>query len=95
MPKLKRLTAYIYEEENVLPFAVSNANESNPDLIFEMSKHIDILFAGQKKSNNSFYNQLMGDINTIAYEARNLDSNSTPAQYYVNLKVYEYRFFET
>lgn len=86
----------VFDNENVLPFAVFNASENNPDLIFEINKHLEILFADQKKKNNIVYNQLMGDIYTIAYEARSLqNSNASSAQYYISLKDCEYRLLDT
>ena len=79
--------------ENILPFAVYNASQSNPDLIFELNKHLDILFEAQK--NSATYNSMMNEINTIANQARavgNRGENS--AQCYIALKEYQYKYFE-
>lgn len=79
--------------EGVLPFAVYNANDNNPDLIFEMNKHLAILFEDQK--NSGTYTSVMDEINSIASEARavgNRGENS--AQCYIALKEYQYKYFD-
>lgn len=86
----------IYDEARAIPFAVSNPNDDNPDLIYEMSKHLEILFANQKEANSSIYTTMMGDINSIAYEARSLGKlDEKPAQTYIKMKKCEYEYFNT
>ena len=78
--------------ENILPFAVFNANDGNPDLIYEMSRHLAMLFADQK--NTSTYSAMMNQITTIANEARAVGYHGeNAAQCYIALKEYQYQFF--
>ncbi len=79
--------------ENILPFAVFNANDTNPDLILEMNKHLAVLFAGQK--NTGTYTSMMNQISTIASEARAVGyKGENSAQAYMVLKQYQYKYFE-
>ena len=81
----------ISNSEKGIPFAVENADENNPDLIFEMNKHLEILFEEQQESNT--YTLMMNNIKTIANEARTL-SNDNPATKYLSLKKYEYQYLD-
>ncbi len=84
----------IYNSAKSIPFAVSNPTEDNPDLIYEMRKHFEILFEDQK--NSGLYTMLMGNIDSIAYEARfgaKMDEN--PAKQYIRMKECEYKYYET
>ena len=79
--------------ENILPFAVYNASETNPDLILKMNKHLAILFADQK--NTGTYTSMMNRISTIASEARAVGyKGENAAQAYIALKQYQYKYFE-
>lgn len=79
-------------EEHVLPFAVYNASDSNPDLIFEMNKHFEILFEDQKSSNT--YTSMINEIRSIASEARAIgNGDENPAQCYVEMKKCQYEYF--
>ena len=81
------------EAENILPFAVANPSDNNPDLIYEMNKHLEILFEDQKSS--GIYASLMNDINSIAVGARSLDKDGySTAQYYVSMKKKEYEYLD-
>ena len=86
----------IYDAGEAMPFAVNNPSDDNPDLIYEISKHLEVLFANQKGANSSIYTTMMGDINSIAYEARSLGKlDEKPAQKYMKLKECEYEYFQT
>lgn len=84
--------------EVILPFATNNPSDSNPDLIYEINKHLAILFEDQKSS--ATYNTMMNDITSIAVEARALsnqyDNNDggNKAKNYVFLKSLEYKYLE-
>lgn len=79
--------------DNMLPFAVPNAGENKPDLIYEMSQHLAILFEKQKTSNT--YMSMNNEINAIANQARTVgDKGENPAQCYIKLKEYEYKYFD-
>ena len=83
------IAAMISNFEKGIPFAVENADDNNPDFIFEVNKHLEILFEDQKDSNT--YTLMMNNIKTIANEARAL-SNDNPAKKYISLKKYEYQY---
>ena len=77
--------------ENILPFATYNASDSNPDLILEMNKHLEILFGDQKSS--STYTNMMNEIVSIANEARAIgNSDENASQKYMKLKKYQYDY---
>lgn len=81
----------IYDTENSLPFAVSNPSDSNPDLIYEVNKHLAILFKDQQNSFN--YTSMMNEIGDIANEARAVgDKGESAAQIYMKLNEYEYEY---
>lgn len=83
----------IYNAQGALPFAVSNPSDSNPDLIYEMNKHLSIIFTNHSDVN---YVIMMGDLNSIAYEARSLGNlNEKPAQTYMKMKECEYKYYQT
>ncbi len=84
----------IYEEDGSIPFAVLNPSDSDPDLIYEVNKHLSVLFEGQK--NTSDYMTMMSEIDTVANDARAVgDKGEKPARRYIALKKYEYKYFET
>lgn len=77
-----------------LKFAVSNVSDNNPDLIYEMDKHLKILFDDQKESGN--YISMTNEINSIANKARRIESKVKNSSDEVNeeeLKVYEAKYF--
>ena len=79
--------------DNILPFAVYNANDTNPDLILEMNKHLAILFEDQKTTGT--FTSMMNQISTIASEARAVGYHgATDAQAYIKLKQYQYKYLE-
>lgn len=83
----------LFEKDGCLPFSVFNASDSNPDLLYEMNKHLEILFKDQQSS--STYSSMMDTFATIADKARNLESGSykNKMQYYVDLKQIQYEYF--
>lgn len=82
----------IFGEENVLPFVVRMPGADNPDLIYEMSVHLKELF--DTPENKNTYNAMIGDITSIANEARALEEPENTAKYYIELKKYEYDYLE-
>lgn len=88
------LADMIYDSETAIPFAINNPSDNNPDLIYEMNKHMELLFEDQKGS--GIYTTMMGDINSIAYEARSLGTiDEKPAQTYLKMKECEYKYYQT
>ena len=84
----------LFEKEGCLPFAVLNPSDDSPDFIYEMNKHLEILFDDQKSSGT--YNSMMDRITMIADDARNLGSTNykNKSQHYVDLKQMQYKYFE-
>ena len=81
------------EAENILPFAVGNPSDNNPDLIYEMNKHFEILFEDQKSSDT--YSLMMNEINSIAVGARAVAKNgNSTAQNYASMKKKEYEYLD-
>lgn len=80
-------------DKRTLPFAVQKVSDSNPDLIFEVNKHLEILFKDQKNTNK--YKNMMDNISTIATEARAVGSsgNKSQAQCYQELKKKQFDYF--
>ena len=79
--------------EKILPFAAYNASDSNPDLILEMNKHLEILFEDQKSS--STYTSMMNEIKSIASEARVVGNHGeNAAQSYIAMKKCQYEYFD-
>ena len=79
--------------ESILPFAIGNPSDNNPDLIYEMNKHFEILFEDQKSS--STYTSMMNEISSIAADARAVGKNEKDnAQNYALMKSYEYKYLE-
>ena len=77
--------------DSIIPFAVSGAGDKNPDLMYEIMKHLEVLFAKQKSSTE--YKSMMNELNLIADEARNVGGNKD-WQIYAELKQYQYDFVE-
>ena len=87
------LADIISKSEKTLPFAVYNANDNNPDLIFEMNKHLEILFAEQSKTNT--YKSMINQIEKISDDARSVNlGRGNEAQQYIQMKRSEYQYLE-
>ena len=77
----------------ILPFALNNASDNNPDLIFEIDKHLAILFEDQK--NTGEYTSMINKIKSIAIDARSVGSRGeSKARCYIELKEYQYKYLE-
>ena len=84
----------VINEKKILGFATYNANESNPDLMLEFEKHLEILFSDQQETNT--YKSLINNLRSIAQSARALSvSNKSAAKQYGEMKVYQYCYLET
>nr|WP_296464787.1 DNA/RNA non-specific endonuclease [uncultured Acetatifactor sp.] len=81
-----------FEAENIIPFAVMNADDGNPDLILELNRHLAIIFENQKNTNT--YIAMLNKIDSIASESRMIAGNkNTPTQNYIMLKEQQYKYF--
>lgn len=81
------------DQKKILPFALSNVSENNPDLLLEMKKHFAIIFEDQKNTNT--YSSLMNGIDSIASEARSIGfGNNTESQNYMNRNKCLYNYLE-
>lgn len=87
---------FLSDSTEVIPFAISNPSDTNPDLLYSIKKHLEILFEDQKDSKSGNYSTLMNDISVIGNEARSIGSlNDNQAQIYMKLKQCEYELFVT
>lgn len=83
----------ITNARNTLPFAVSNPSENNPDLIYELNKHIAILFDDQKGSDT--YNKLIRETQTAGNKARGLaNSDINVGGVYIEMNKYKYEYLK-
>ena len=83
----------ISAEPKVIPFAKEGVSESDPDLIFALNKHLEILFADQAGS--GIYDRLMSEIGEAANGARNLKyTEDKTGKNYIQLKTYEFKYLE-
>lgn len=57
-----------YKNNVMIPFAHPHADDNNPDLMYELIKHLEILFAEQEGSR--VYTSMMDELKTIAEKAR-------------------------
>lgn len=90
------LSDVIYDSSNALPFAINNPSDDNPDFIYEMNKHLEVLFGDKKNVNSANYSTMMSEINSIAYEARSIGRiDEKPAQAYIKMKQCEYKYYQT
>lgn len=81
----------IYGEEGTLPFIVKNPSEDNPDLVYEMGKHLQVLF--DTPENKHTYDAMTNEINSVAAEARAIKDTDNSGKYYISLKKFEYEYF--
>lgn len=77
--------------DDIIPFATINPSNSNPDLMYEISKQLELLFANQK--NNIEYKTMMNELDSVADEARNVSGNKD-WQVYSKLKQYQYEYLQ-
>lgn len=83
-----------YHVDNIIEFAVANPNDNNPDLIYELTKHLQTLFEGQQKTNT--YKLLMSEIKRIGIDARAVGSKGEKEfQKYQKYKKYQYELMNT
>ena len=76
---------------DILPFAIVNANDDNPDLIYEIEKQLEILFEGQKESTD--YEKMIEKLQSVANEARN-KGEPTTAKEYQEFKKIQYKYVD-
>ena len=81
----------LFNADDVIPFAIDDASDSNPDLIFEMDKYMETLFGDQV--NTATYISLSDKVDSIALQARALARRDKSAQGYIALKKLEYEYF--
>lgn len=92
MNGLSEVSDEIYYADNSIAFVNLDSDNSKPDLINAVNKHLAVLFEDQKDSYN--YISMMNEISEVAIEAGTVgDKGETEAQQYIKLKEYEYRYF--
>ena len=77
--------------DDIIPFATINPSDSNPDLMYEIGKQLELLFANQK--NSADYTSMMNELDSVADEARNVSGNND-WQIYSKLKQYQYQYLQ-
>ena len=76
----------------ILPFAIVNPDDENPDLMYEIEKQLEILFDGQKESTD--YEQMMKELQSVAGKARTKGVPTT-AKEYQEFKKIQYEYMDT
>lgn len=66
-------------------------SDSNPDLMYELGKQLELLFANQK--NSADYTSMINELDSVADEARNVSGNND-WQIYSKLKQYQYQYLQ-
>ena len=74
---------------DIIPFAVVNSNDKNPDLMYEIEKQLEILFDGQKETAD--YESMMDELQSVANEARS-KGEPTTAKEYQAFKEIQYKY---
>lgn len=77
--------------DNMIPFATLNPNDSNPDLMYEIIKQLEILFADQKSTAD--FKAMMDELESVADEARNV-SGDKDWKIYSELKQCQYKYLD-
>ena len=80
------------DNDYFIPFAINGADDSNPDLMWEIKDQLQILFAGQ--ANNSEYTLMMHELENIETQARNV-KGVKDWEVYKNLKPLQHSYMET
>ena len=79
--------------KNAIPFAVNNPSDSNPDLIYEIQKYIEVLFSDQKDKSGNEYEELKHRIDDIARSARAISQPKNAGEY-LELKKLQYKLLD-
>ena len=74
---------------DVLPFATVNPSESNPDLMYEITQRLELIFADQK--NNADCTTMINELRLVAEEARSISRNKD-WQLYSTLKQRQHKY---
>ena len=77
--------------DDFIPFAVDNPSETNPDLMYEIRKQLERLFADQKS--NADYASMMSELDSVADAVRNVSGNKD-WQVYSELKQRQYEYLQ-
>lgn len=82
------------DSDEILPFAVTNPSDYNPDLMYEMNKHLEILFEDQNGSRT--YSSMMSKLKEVSSTARNVgNTGDNQGRQYIQLNECKYQYFET
>lgn len=78
------------KDDSIIPFAIYNSNDNNPDLIFEINRVMEILFLDQNKSR--VFLDFKNMINSIANDARSLSYSIKNSEYLKTEMISEYYY---
>lgn len=82
-----------YGNDDYLPFALYEANNTRPDLMYEINTHLEILFEDQK--NNPLYRNMMDNLNATANEARSeTGKDEKEYKHFLDVKKYAYKYYQ-
>lgn len=76
----------------IIPFAIINPDDDNPDLMYEISKQLEVLFAEQKEK--EVYKEMMNKLRTTADSAR-IKGDAKKGKEYLEMKKIQYEYVET
>jgi hypothetical protein len=83
----------MHDNADVIPFAYYSQDQPAADLISEIRKHLEMLFASQ--SGSETYKTMMNALKLIEENARitAMSTGKNKSHIYKKLKEYEYRYF--
>lgn len=85
-----KLSDKLFQNEKVIPFAISNVSDNNPDLINEINKQLNILFEDQ--TSKKTYKSMMSAIKMIYSDVKELENTTDN---YLTIKENQYKYFNT
>lgn len=85
------LADHTVSSDDIIPFAMLNPSDSNPDLMYEIIKQLEILFADQKSTAD--FKAMMDELESAADEARNV-SGDKDWKVYSKIKQCQYKYLD-
>lgn len=81
----------VFGQDKIIPFAMYNASDKNPDLMYEIGQELEILFSEQKESTQ--YRNMMNELTIIENETRRISGNKD-VKGYQKLKEQQYKYVD-
>lgn len=86
-----KLADQTLNSDDLIPFAIYDPTDSDPDLMYEIRKQLELLFVNQK--NSADYTSMVNELDSISDAARNVSGNKD-WQVYSKLKQYQYKYLQ-